>query len=402
MDKTRELTLRLHQQAIIAELGLSALRLEGLQPLLEMAASLAGRGLSSDFTKVLQYLPEEGNFLLRAGHGWREGEVGRVRIGSDLESPAGYAYRTGKPVISNHLENETRFRTPRLLAEHGVRRAINVIIRGSGEPFGVLEVDGRDREDFTTDDVHFLQALANTLGVAVDRELSGREMERLHRLAERRAREAEEALAARDALLAEKDLLMREIDHRVKNSLTMTRSMLSIQARASTEDTARQALEEAAQRVATIARAHDRLHRSARIGVVEVSDYLGELCGELRAASGLTDGGRSLHCDVASRDWPADDAVPIGLIVTELVTIAARAGGGDLHLRFGPGAQGALSLELRDDGLPPDFDPGSSLGVTIIQSMSQKLNGSFVWGPAAGDPGLIFALTLPGQPLPGG
>jgi hypothetical protein len=45
------------------------------------------------------------------------------------------------PVISNHLENEQSFRTPVLLAEHGVRRAMNVILQGDGAPFGVLEVD---------------------------------------------------------------------------------------------------------------------------------------------------------------------------------------------------------------------------------------------------------------------
>src|SRR5262249_38174769 len=61
-------------------------------------------------------------------------------VGADLESPSGYALRTRKPVISNHLENEQRFRTPELLAEHGVRRAMNVILQRDGSPFGVLEV----------------------------------------------------------------------------------------------------------------------------------------------------------------------------------------------------------------------------------------------------------------------
>ncbi len=48
---------------------------------------------------------------------------------------------TGQAVISNHLENEKRFPNPELLVEHGIRRAMNVILRGDGSPFGVLEVD---------------------------------------------------------------------------------------------------------------------------------------------------------------------------------------------------------------------------------------------------------------------
>src|ERR1700757_4798843 len=75
------------------------------------------------------------------GNGWGEGVVGTASVGADLESPAGYALHTGKPVISNHLENEQRFRTPELLLEHGIHRAMNVILQGDGVPFGVLEVD---------------------------------------------------------------------------------------------------------------------------------------------------------------------------------------------------------------------------------------------------------------------
>jgi hypothetical protein len=68
-----------------------------------------------------------------------------------VESPAGYAFHTGKIVISNHLQEETRFRTPQFLADHGIRRAINVLIARGGEghlPFGVLEVDSADPGQF--------------------------------------------------------------------------------------------------------------------------------------------------------------------------------------------------------------------------------------------------------------
>jgi GAF domain-containing protein len=75
--------------------------------------------------------------------------VGNATVGADLASPAGYALRTGKPVISNHLENEQQFRTPELLVEHGIRRAMNVILQGDGSPFGVLEVDSQSEGEFS-------------------------------------------------------------------------------------------------------------------------------------------------------------------------------------------------------------------------------------------------------------
>ena len=91
--------------------------------------------MQAQFAKVLEYQPEEERLMVRAGVGWKENTIDVVSLGADVGSPAGYAYRTGESVISNHLEAETRFRTPHLLTDHGVRRAINVLIekaRGQG------------------------------------------------------------------------------------------------------------------------------------------------------------------------------------------------------------------------------------------------------------------------------
>ena len=101
-----------------------------------------------------------------SGRGWGPGVVGVAKVGADLASPAGFALRTGKPVISNHLENEERFRTPELLMRHGIRRAMNVILQGDRQPFGVLEIDSRSDDEFVPQDIAFLQGAANILGMA--------------------------------------------------------------------------------------------------------------------------------------------------------------------------------------------------------------------------------------------
>jgi hypothetical protein len=84
--------------------------------------------------------------------------------------------QTGQPVISNHLENEQRFRTPDLLVRHGIHRAINVILQGDGRPFGVLEVDSQSEDEFTAHDLTFLQGAANVLGMAIERERQDRSL----------------------------------------------------------------------------------------------------------------------------------------------------------------------------------------------------------------------------------
>ncbi len=106
---------------------------------------------------------------MRAGVGWNPGLIDVASVGA-LEFPLWLRLRTGKPVISNHLENEERFRTPELLKVHGVRRAINVILQGDGAPFGVLEVDSRSEGEFGENDIAFLQGAADILGMAIERQ----------------------------------------------------------------------------------------------------------------------------------------------------------------------------------------------------------------------------------------
>ena len=149
----------LEQRAHLADFGLLAVEGADLDELLHQAAAEA-RSLDVSYVKVLQYLPDEKCFLVRAGVGWGEGVVGAARIGADVRSPAGYALQTGRPVISNELHKEERFRIPQLLAEHGVKSAANVIIKAKENIFGVLEVDSREPRTFAADDLKFLQGYA--------------------------------------------------------------------------------------------------------------------------------------------------------------------------------------------------------------------------------------------------
>ncbi len=167
-----ELAYRRHQQALLAEFGLFALRSQDFDALLQRGTELCAEGMRTPFAKVLEHRPADNSLLVRAGVGWGPNVVGEVTLGGDLESPAGYALQTGSSVISNHLTGESRFRTPTLLRLHGIRRAVNVIIRSQdkGEPYGVLEVDSPSPGMFDDADLAFMQGFANLLGVAIERQ----------------------------------------------------------------------------------------------------------------------------------------------------------------------------------------------------------------------------------------
>ncbi|WP_162912905.1 histidine kinase dimerization/phosphoacceptor domain -containing protein [Rhodospirillaceae bacterium SYSU D60014] len=381
----RELEYRLRQQVLISELGLYALRNPDFDALLQEATRLTAEGLRTKFSKVLEFLPEEDQLLVRAGIGWAEGTVGAARISVDSKSPGGYALKTGRPVISNHLTKESRFRTPSLLAEHGVKRAINVIIpSGDSRPFGVLEVDSQIEGKFTEHDINFLQAMANVLGAAL----------------ERCRVEATLETAVRD-----KDMLMREAHHRIKNSLSLVSSLINLQSRDIEEPKTRGYLVETSARVLMIARMHERLYQSSKADTVEFGGYLQELCHELLGTLGDEDTRPSLEIETAEIEIATEKAVSLALIVNELVTNAikyARSGtdGGVVEVVSRRTGKDLLEVEVADNGvgLPNGFDPATSdgLGMKLVVALTSQLNGQLDIGRnARNGRGARFTLSVP-------
>jgi two-component sensor histidine kinase len=370
------LRLRVRQQEILAELGVLALQGTPFPELLDVTAQRIAEGLKAEFTKVLEYLPSEGRFLVRAGVGWEPGVVGSATVGADLASPAGYALRTGKAVISNHLENEERFRTPELLLEHGIRRAMNVILQGDGEPFGVLEVDSRFEGEFSANDISFLQGAANILGMAIYRQKTERKLT--------------------DAL-DRHQLLAKEVNHRINNSLQIVASMLHLQTTATHNEEVRHALRDASSRIAAIARAHQRLYGSDQINTVDLGAYLEDICNDLGRALPNC----KLHVSAAAGIHCATDtAIPIALLVNELITNSAKYaypdGGCEVWLDLAR-SEDKISISVRDKGvgLPEGFDlhSGKRLGMRLINALSAQVHADLRVRRHA--PGTEFLLMIP-------
>ena len=379
-DVTRqELPYRLRQQSLLGEFGRSALQTRDIAQILQRATELCAQGLETRFAKVLEYMPDDKRLLVRAGIGWGSGTIGEVYLGVDLESPAGFAFQTGQMVISNHLQEETRFRTPKLLSDHGIRRAINVLIARGGEghlPFGVLEVDSPESGQFDVADADFLAGFAGLLGIAIERQHADADL-----------REALEHQA----------LLTREMSHRVKNSLASVVGLLRVQGRSAQSEDVRNALQDAASRITTIAQVHDHLWRSTRIGFVDIADFAGELCKNLQQTVS-----HRVSCTFGHLMISADKAIPLGLLINEIVTNSAKHaypdGSGEISVS-GERRGDDLHVEVSDRGigLPGDFDidqPRASLGFKVIKSLIAQLEGRIA--VASNTPtGVIVQLDIP-------
>jgi two-component sensor histidine kinase len=375
---TRALHLRIRQQEILAELGVFALQARSFIELLNSAARLTAEGLEAEFCKVLEYIPAEKRLLVRAGVGWDEGTVGTATVGADFESPSGFALRTGKPVISNHLENEERFRTPQLLVEHGIRRAMNVILQGDGSPYGVLEVDSRSEGEFSQHDIAFLQGAANILGMAIERQRYERNLK---------------------AALDRHQILLKEISHRVKNSLQIVSALLRLQASAADDARLKALLAEASKRVSAVGRAYERLSYDPGVENIDLGTYLQTVCADaIGTAANCT-----LDFDAAPGiQLDTDRAIAVALIVNELVSNAAKYAFPDQaagHIRVRVTLRGAdhILVSVRDDGvgLPAGFDIGKSkgLGMRIVVALARQVGGGIT--PEADARGTEFALLVP-------
>ena len=377
----RSLHLRIRQQEILAELGVLALQGTNFIDLLNHTARLTAEGLGAEYCKVLEYLPAENQLLVRAGIGWDEGVVGSARVGADLASPAGYALRTGKPVISNHLENEQRFRTPALLVEHGIRRAMNVILQGDGSPFGVLEVDSRSEGEFGEHDVAFLQGAANILGMAIEQQRYQHKLQ---------------------AALDRHQVLLKEVNHRVKNSLQLISSMLHLQAGAVGDPDLTERLNEASTRILAVGRAYERLAYNPDYEKIDLVAYLREVIRDLETAVAPC----KIQFEAPEEiQFAADRAIVVALIINELALNAGKYAYPDsleglIWVRLGQTEKDSVLISVRDEGvgLPADFNPTTSkrLGTRLVNALVKQL-GAELTRPSSAK-GSNFTLLVPLEP----
>jgi len=163
------LQARAHQQALVAELGQSALTGGDLPTLMHNAVSLIAQTLEVEYCKVLELLADGKEMILRAGFGCPADAVNHITVGAGLDSQAGYTLVSDEPVVVEDLRTETRFSGPPLLHQLGVISGMSVIISGKPHYYGVLGVHSTQLRRFTRDDIHFVQAVANVVALAIER-----------------------------------------------------------------------------------------------------------------------------------------------------------------------------------------------------------------------------------------
>lgn len=195
------------------------------------------------------------------------------------------------------------------------------------------------------------------------------------------------------ASLGEKEALLQEIHHRVKNNLQIVGSLLSLQSGTIDDPQTLSHFAESQGRIRAMALIHEKLYQSKTLARIDLADYIGSLVAILTRTYAI--GGAVTTRLRLDRVWVSTDtAVPIGLMLNELVTNALkyafpsrRAGRVTVTLRAQPA--GRIELSVHDDGigLAPEInlEKANSLGLRLVRLFARQLRAEISFASVPGD-----------------
>jgi len=304
-----------------------------------------------------------GDLLVIAGVGWKDGVVGSYRIGIDMASPAGRALQTRQVVLIPDIHTDPTYRRASLLQDHEIRSVLNAPIPMNGGIWGVIEADGKEPDTFDLRDQLFLETFAFQLGTAI------RHQQDLE------ARAAEVETTARR--LAERELLAREEHHRVKNYFQIIMAMMTMKAAGAATEHSRQAFESVMDRVMAVSLAHDLLVSRDGPATLCAGAYIRSLCSAVERAGEDT----MFKVEAQEVDLQAEQAIPLGLILNELLTNALKYAAKDrpgavIQVRFGmlDPIQAHLVVADNGPGMPSEPRRGST-GLGLVKGLANQLGG---------------------------
>ncbi len=209
-------------------------------------------------------------------------------------------------------------------------------------------------------------------------------------------REVRARTAELEAALDAKTLLLHEVDHRVKNNLSMIGALLRLQASQIEDEAISTRINAMMERIDALAIIHRRLYQTEDIRSFDISAFLRTLVSDILGASGRTD--IALKSEIDTIIISSDRASPLGLVLNEIVTNAVRHGfangrSGTLHVVARLDGEGGV-ISISDDGwgAPSEAHTGG-LGRMLINRLSRQIGARANWTDAS--PGTTVTVTFP-------
>jgi PAS domain S-box-containing protein len=251
--------------------------------------------------------------------------------------------------------------------------------RKDGTPFRAMLFASPLNDGQGTVTNHFLSYLDITRRYDAEESLRALTLELDARVAAR-TKEIEAANDSLTRLVADRDMLLVEVNHRAKNSLAIAASLLAIQGRRQPDQAVKALFEEAQERLNAMARVHDLLSKSERSQRVNVATYVTDVCEALRPITENDDRIR-LSAEVEEGILvPADTAVPLGIVITELITNAVKYAfpsprSGTIRIQLQRRQPGRVEVLIGDNGIGMLRVEEGSLGYGLVRSLVEQIRG---------------------------
>ena len=194
--------------------------------------------------------------------------------------------------------------------------------------------------------------------------------------------ERKEAESQIRASLAEKEVLLKEIHHRVKNNLQIISSLLHLQASKMEDEKLLEAFEDSQNRIRSMALIHEELYNAADLAHIDFAGYIRRLTDNLFESFGVGVGRIRMSIEGDSVSFTIDKAIPMGLIINELVTNSLKYAfpenrQGTIRISLTAQAEGPFNLTISDDGVgfPDDIDYRNpqTLGLRLVGTLTAQL-----------------------------
>jgi two-component sensor histidine kinase len=397
-----KLNVSYNNARLLHEVGLTLTRQRHIEGILQDVAHILEKRLDYDRGMILLADNERTVLNFKAGFGYTEDELSSLRRASfrlrpDSKGILVVCFRERRPFLVNDIDEIKHELSPHSLdfvREMGVKSFICCPIVCVDDTIGVIAVDNvKTKRILLQSDIDLLMSLSPEIGISIQNAM----------VTDMQERQFNALLAGEEkirASLKEKEVLIKEIHHRVKNNLQIVSSLLYLQAARTEDPGAVSALTESRARVRSMALIHEKLYQSPNLASVDMGQYTRSLVSEIQYSHRTEDSSVRLTVNIGDITLGITEAIPCGLIINELVSNAVKhafpkGGEGEITIQLIRESAKHIALTVSDNGIGfpehVDFRNSPSLGLSLVNSLVQQLDGSIELDRRAGT---TFRITL--------
>ncbi|MCB0477994.1 MAG: GAF domain-containing protein [Crocinitomicaceae bacterium] len=344
-----------------------------------------------DYVDCIIYLMEDNRLIQKAAYGPKNPREHQIKDPIILhlgEGICGLVAQSGKSMIIRDTSKDPRYKV-----DDAMRYSeISVPIIFQDQVIGVIDSEHPEKNFFTEEDQEILETIASMLAVKIKQAEATQELKKNQADLKKKVKEKTQKLENSLKKLKEynkeieesnrqKEILLKEIHHRVKNNLQIVSSLMNLHMYKTENGEAQDVFNDCRNRVNSMAVIHEQLYGEQDMYGINSKSYITEIGQELLISYDVANE-INIEYEVEPMIYSLDISVPFGLILNELLVNSFKYAfpenkGVIRILNYQEGDDTILKVEDDGIGYDPKTARNNSLGLELIEALTEQLNGSF-------------------------